>query len=182
LVDVVVGDVAGHNGAQAGDVNYRRRERVGLADHDDSELVFLELDHVAVEGVRCNEVARDLIGEHPVPELLEVGGELLLGLGDDGRVGDRSGAGERVEDRLESEEVIAVAMGDVDRGEVFAARAEPVDELRQVLGQVGGVDEDGVPLAADQRVGDRGEDRLVRAHPGSRGDDLAIRHDEGVKV
>jgi hypothetical protein len=74
------------------------------------------------------------------------------------------------------------ALRDAAEASRAAPRLEPTGVIDLLLGQVRGVDEDGIPVTADERVGDRRKDRLVRAHPRSCGDDLAIGHDEGVKV
>jgi hypothetical protein len=43
--------------------------------------------------------------------------------------------------------VVAVAVGDVDRGEVLSGRLDPFYDLLRVLGGEGGVDQDRVALA-----------------------------------
>ncbi len=48
------------------------------------------------------------------------GAQRLLRFGDDGRGGDGAGSGEGGQDRVQAEEVIAMAVGDVDRREVLS--------------------------------------------------------------
>ena len=138
LVDAVVGDVAGDDGIQAGDVDEGRRCGVGLGDGDDPQLVAFQVDHVAVEGIGHDRVPGDLPGEERVPELHRLRAELPLRVGDDGRRGDSPGAGERIQDRGQAEEVIAVAVGDVDLGEVLPGGPDPL-ATRAASGEVSGV-------------------------------------------
>ena len=98
LVDAVVGDVAADDGIQARDVDDRGDAGVRLADGDDAQLVAFQVDRVAVEGIGHDRVLGNLTREDRVPELHQVRAELPLCFGNDGRRGDGSGVGERVED------------------------------------------------------------------------------------
>jgi hypothetical protein len=64
------------------------------------------------------------------------------------------GVREGGEERVQAEEVIAVAVRDVDRGEVLPGRPDPLLHPPRVLGGKDGVNQHRVALAADQR--DRG--------------------------
>jgi hypothetical protein len=59
---------------------------------------------------------------------------LALGFGDHGGRGDGPGLRERAEDRVQAEEVVAVAVGDVDRGEILSGRLDPLYDVLRVLG------------------------------------------------
>jgi hypothetical protein len=115
------------------------------------QLVALQVDHVAVQGIGDDRVLGDLAGEDRVPDFHQVRAELLLCAGNDGRRGDRPGVGEGGEERGQAEEVIAVAVRDADRGEVLPGRPDPLRHPPRVLGGKDGVDQHRVALAADQR-------------------------------
>ena len=106
----------------------------------------------------------NLTREDRVPEPHQLRTELPPCFGNDGRRGDGPGVGERVEDRVQAKEVIAMAVGDVDRREVLSGRPDPVHDPPRVLGGEQGVDQDRVMLAADQRDR-RLPARSPRPHP-----------------
>jgi hypothetical protein len=87
-------------------------------------------------------VGGDLAGEGPGPELEVIRAQLALGFGDHGCRGDGPGLRERDEDRVQAEKVVAVAVSDVDRGEVLSGRLDPFYDLLRVLGGEGGVNQD----------------------------------------
>ena len=95
LVDAVVGHVAGDDRIQARDVDDRRDAGVRLADGDEAQLVALQVDHVAVQGIGHDRVLGKLSREDRVPEPHQFGAELPLGFWNDGRRGDGSRVGER---------------------------------------------------------------------------------------
>src|SRR5712664_2364711 len=72
----------------------------------------------------------------------------------------------RAEDRVQAEEVIGLAVGDVDRREVLSGSADPVYDPAGVLGGEGGVDQYRVTLATDQRDRSSRPVRLALAHRG----------------
>jgi len=74
-------------------------------------------------------------------------------LGRDGR-----GVGEALPQRREPEEVVAVAVGDVDVGEAFVGEqgVDPVGECGGLRGGEEGVDEDGFVGGGDEGGGCRG--------------------------
>jgi hypothetical protein len=58
----------------------------------------------------------------------------------------RLGARVTLQKRCEAEEMIAVSVGDIDRGEVLAARVDPIQQGLRLLGREKGVHENGVAL------------------------------------
>ncbi len=114
------------------------------------QLVALQVDDVAVESAGNGQVGGDLAGEGRGPELQVVRAQLALDFGDHGCRGDGPGLRERAEDRVQAEEVVTVAVGDVDRGETLSGRLDPFYDLLRVLDGEGGVDQDRVALAGDQ--------------------------------
>jgi hypothetical protein len=124
----------------------------------------------------------NLTGEDRVPERHEIRAELRPCFGNDGRRGDGSGVGERIEDRVQAKEVIGMAVGDVGRREILSGRPDPVDDTARVVGSDDGVDQYRVILATDQR--DRGcrPGRLPLTHRGYQPDDRFVWDDEYVEV
>src|ERR1700720_2880318 len=63
---------------------------------------------------------------------------------------DRLGARETLEKRCEAKEMIAMSVGDVDLGEVLAARDDPIQLRLRLLGREKGVHEHGVAFTIDE--------------------------------
>src|ERR1700730_10289176 len=74
---------------------------------------------------------------------------LTHGLDDLGRR-DRLGARETLKKRCEAKEMIAVSVGDIDRGEVLAARDDPIQQRLRLLGREKSVHENGVAFTVDE--------------------------------
>src|SRR6202140_2136079 len=74
---------------------------------------------------------------------------LMHGLDDLG-CRDRPGARETLQKRCQAKEMIAVPVGDVNRGEVLAARDDPIQQSLRLLRREKGVHENGVALTADE--------------------------------
>src|SRR5258708_10066913 len=75
---------------------------------------------------------------------------LMHGLDDLG-CRDRPCARETLQKRCKAKEMIAMAVGDIDRGEVLAARDDPIQQSLRLLGREKGVHENGVALTVDER-------------------------------
>src|ERR1700730_9693676 len=75
---------------------------------------------------------------------------LMHGLDDLGRR-DRPGMRETLQQRSEAEKMIAMCVGDVNCGEVLAARDDPILQSLRLLDCEKSVHEDSVPLAVDER-------------------------------
>src|SRR4030081_3715026 len=63
---------------------------------------------------------------------------------------DRFGARETLEKRYKAKEVIAMSVGDIDLGEVLAARDDPIQQSLRLLGREKGVHENGVAFTVDE--------------------------------
>ena len=63
---------------------------------------------------------------------------------------DRPCARETLQERCQAKEMIAVPVGDVNRGEVLAARDDPIQQSLRLLRREKGVHENGVALTADE--------------------------------
>src|ERR1700720_3622759 len=79
---------------------------------------------------------------------------LMHGL-DDLRYRDCPGMRETLQQWCEAEKMIAMSMGDIDRGEVLTARNDPIHQSLRLLGREKGVRENGVALTVDERRGIR---------------------------
>src|ERR1700686_5163707 len=58
---------------------------------------------------------------------------------------------ETLQQRCEAEKMIAMSVGDVNRGEVLTARHDPAQQSLRLLDREKSVHEDGISLAADER-------------------------------
>src|SRR6202790_4087826 len=74
---------------------------------------------------------------------------LAHGVDDLGRR-DRLGARETLEKRCKAKEMITMSVGDIDPGEVLAARDDPMQQRLRLLGREKGVHENGVALTVDE--------------------------------
>src|ERR1700726_5177707 len=63
---------------------------------------------------------------------------------------DRPSARETLQKRCQAKEMIAVPVGDVNRGEVLAARDDPIQQILRLLRREKGVHENGVALTGDE--------------------------------
>src|ERR1700730_656901 len=74
---------------------------------------------------------------------------------DDLRRRDRPCARETLQKRCKAKEVIAVTVGDIDLGEVLAAREDPIQQSLRLSGREKGVHENGVAHTVDEcrRIG-----------------------------
>jgi hypothetical protein len=61
--------------------------------------------------------------------------------------------GEALLEQPYAKEMIAMAVGRVNRGQILAARRDPIRQGLRGFGSKEGVDQHGVPLAIDQRGG-----------------------------
>src|SRR5258705_12228254 len=74
---------------------------------------------------------------------------LTHGLDDLGRR-HRLGARETLEKRFKAKEMVAMSVGDIDLGEVLAARDDPIQQRLRLLGREKGVHENGVAFTVDE--------------------------------
>src|SRR6266849_1631703 len=66
---------------------------------------------------------------------------------------DCLGMRETLQQWCEAEKMIAMSVGDIDRGEILAARDDPIRQSLRLLGREKGVHENGVALTVDERRG-----------------------------
>ena len=135
LVDVAVDDVAADGELEARHVQHGRVVGVGVADLDGAQQLALEVELVGRrQRVREDHRVRDLAGEQRAPHGVERPRlELLFHVRDGPRRGDGAGAGEAALEDREAQEVVAVAVRDVDVREPLAGQ-QGVDPVGEVVG------------------------------------------------
>src|SRR5258706_15339194 len=94
-------------------------------DHD--KVAPFEIDHISLELLGDHEMLRDLAGKAHVPEVRDVLWRgLLLHDFHNTRCCYRSGIGETILEHPNAKEMVAVAVSDIDRRQVLAARRDPL--------------------------------------------------------
>jgi hypothetical protein len=127
---IVVHGVTGHHQADRRDVQRGGAVCVGVAEVDCHHGLALEHDGVTLERLRGEEPVRQLPGEPGTPETVQPrGAELLLHPLDHRLCRHHRRAGEAVKHRRGAEEVVAVAVGDEDRGQVLSACRDPAGQV-----------------------------------------------------
>src|SRR5260370_25560924 len=100
--------------------------------HD--KLTPFELDYISFEFLRNHQTFRDLAGLARAPEARNViwRGLLAHGFHHIGRC-HRSRVGKTAKDRSDAKEMFAMAVSDIHRGQVLAARRDPRHQRRSLL-------------------------------------------------
>ena len=123
---------------------------VGEAGLDDLQPVSLQLEELGAERLGVCDFG-DLSREQLLPELLTVPRPALdVRNGDGAMGGDGLGFRKRLLELADAEEVIAVAVGDVDVSQALAEGPHPLDQLGVLLDRGVGVDQYRVLVAVDQ--------------------------------
>src|SRR6266481_5161921 len=106
---------------------------------DHHQFLSFELEFVAFEDFRGNELLRDLAREALFPETLdELGGDLLAYAFHDSGSRDRSSIRKSVQQQFEAEIVVPMGVGHIDRGQVLAACGYTASQrLRVFCGEEG---------------------------------------------
>jgi hypothetical protein len=101
--------------------------RVGPPGIQRDELVSFQLQLIVFERLGNQNAVRNIPGKKPTPEVVDPRWrEMLLHGFDDLRRRDRLGARETLQERRETKEMIAVSVGDIDRGEILSAGDDPI--------------------------------------------------------
>src|SRR5215472_16005911 len=173
-VRVVVDAIARYDQIDGGHMQARRMRSVGMAQLDDLQRFSLETQTVAIENLRRCRLRWKLSRKARFPKRFhELRLDLVLNGRNHGCGRDRSGIGESVEQELQTEEVVAVGMGDVNGDEILAAADDPIRQLVRLLRGQKCIDEQRVARAMNERhcIGDPGKvllaggDALGRAAP-----------------
>src|SRR5579864_3817029 len=118
---------------------------------DRNELTTFEVDHITLEFLGKDQVLRNLAGIACLPETRdEFRGHLPAH--DLQNVSRSNGFGIRkpIQEGADAKEMIAVAVSDIDRSQVLAARRDPFHCSLCLLNSKKGVDENSVPFAIDK--------------------------------
>src|SRR5258708_3215196 len=163
-MNVVVGHIPGDHQADGRDMQTGRVVGVAVPDFYDDQVAPFELDHLSLELLGDHEPVRDLARKPRAPDVRDGlwRGLLLHAFHHRGR-GDRSGLGETLQERSDAKEMVAVAVGAIDRGQVLAVCFDPLPQGVRLLDGKQGVDEDGVPLPVDEGRRCRRPHPLLRA-------------------
>src|SRR5579863_5793057 len=141
--------------------------------HD--EVAPFELDYISLEFLRNHQTFRDLAGIAGVPEIRNV---LWRGLPPHGfnHIGrcHRSRFGKTIQERSDAKKMVAMAVSDIDRGQVLAARRDPLYQRGSLLDRQKGVDKNGIPLTENERRRCGHPGPLLLARRQVAGDALAV--------
>ncbi len=126
--------------------------RVSVPKLDCDKLFTFEIDHISVERLGDDEAVCNLPWVSRVPEVCERLWRCLL-LHDlhNARRRKRTGFWKALLNSGDAEEMIAVTMCDIDRGEVLAALCNPVHKGNRLFKCEKCVDKNRIALAGDQR-------------------------------
>src|SRR5580700_2530610 len=122
-----------------------------MTDFDHDKVAPFEPDYISREFLGDRQTFRDLAGIAGVPEIRNV---LWRGLPPHGfhHIGrcHRSRFGKTIQERSDAKKMVAMAVSDIDRGQVLAARRDPLYQRGSLLDRQKGVNENGIPLAEDE--------------------------------
>jgi hypothetical protein len=133
---------------------------VGVAELYYVQFFSLKIQRISFEDLRYCQLRRNLASEARLPEgTYKVRLDLVLHGRNGGSGGKRSWVWEPVQQKLETEKMVTVGMGDVNGCEIFAALGDPIQQLFRMLHRQEGIDEDGIAFARDEddRVGNPSE-------------------------
>src|SRR5271154_6135408 len=124
---------------------------VSMPDFHHDKVTPFELDYISLEFFGNHQTFRDLAGIARVPEIRNVLWRRLLlhGLHHIGHC-NRSRVGKTILERSDAKKMVAMAVSDVDRGQVLAARRDPLHQRGHLLDRQKGIDENCIPPADDE--------------------------------
>src|SRR5580693_2218879 len=129
----------------------RRVLGVGMPDFDHDKVTAFEVDHTSLEFLGEDQVLRNLAGIARIPEIRdEFWRHLLPHDLQNVRRCNRFGIWKPIQEGADTKEMIAVAMGDIDRGQVLATRRDPFHHGARLLDGKKGVDKNRVPFTIDK--------------------------------
>ena len=153
----------------------RRVLSVCVPDFHDEKVTPFELDYISLEFLGDHQMLRDLAGIARVPEIRNVVWRGLPphGFHNFGRC-HRSRVGKTIQEDSDAKKMVPMAVSDIDRGRVLAARRDPFHQRGSLLDRQKRVDKNGIPLTEDEgrRCGHPGP--LLLAPRQVAGDALAI--------
>lgn len=125
----------------------------------------LEIEGVFIENLRRNQLRRKLARKARLPDgFHEIGFDLVLTSSNHRCGSDRFGIGESIEQHLQTEEVVTMAVGDVNGDEICATLDDPIHQFSGLLLRQKRIDKNSVALTINERdgIGDPGEIFLAR--------------------
>jgi hypothetical protein len=148
-----------------------------MPDFHHEKLTPFELDYISLEFLGDHQTFGDLAGIPRVPEIRNV---LRRGLPPHGfhhiRRCHRSRFGKTIQERSDAKTMVAMAVSDIDGGQVLAARRYPFHERGSLLDRQKRVDKNGIPLTEDERRRCGHPSPLLLARRQVAGDALAVCH------
>jgi len=150
-MDVVVDGVSGDHQADGRDMQAGGIVAVGVPEFYHDQVAPFELDYLACELLGDHEPVWERARKQRAPD---VHGDRRLGLPvhalhHRGR-GESTGRGEPLQQRSETKEMVTVAVGEIDGGQVLAVCCDPLPQRVRLLDGEQGVDQDGVALAVSE--------------------------------
>src|SRR5579863_9431027 len=176
-MDVVVNGIACDYQTCRGDVQTRCVLSVCVPDFHDEKVMPFELDYISLKFLGDRQMFGDLAGIARFPEIRN---ELWRGLPPHGfhHMGrcNRSCLRKAIQKRSQAKKMVSMAVSDIDRGQVLAARRDPFDQRRSLFDGQKGVDENSIPLTEDERRRCRNPGPLLLARRQVADEALAIRY------
>ena len=147
----VVGGIPGHDEINGRHVQSGGQGRISVAGVDRDQFVPLQVKGVPFKRFRQRDLLRKLTGKAGNPEAVKVGRiELTTHVFYDVRPRHRPRLGKALLKQSDAEEVIAMVVGQVDRGEVLATGCDPIRQrLRGFCGEKG-IDQNSIPLTVNE--------------------------------
>src|SRR5579863_6422090 len=122
-----------------------------MPNFDRNELTTFEVDHITLEFLGKDQVLRNLAGIACLPETRdEFRGHLPAHDLQNVSRSNRFGIRKPIQEGADAKELIAVAVSDIDRSQVLAARRDPFHCGMCLLDSKKGVDENSVPFPKDE--------------------------------
>src|SRR6202011_1450020 len=122
-----------------------------MPNFDHNKVTAFEIDHISLELLGKYEALRNLAGKTHVPEARDIfwRGLLAHDLQNVSRC-NRFGIRKPIQEGSDAKEMIAVAVSDIDRSQVLAARRDPFHCGVRLLDGKKGVDENSVSFAINK--------------------------------
>src|SRR5580698_5106484 len=176
-MDVVVSGIPCDYQTCRGDVRTRCVLSVCVPDFHDEKVMPFELDYISLEFLCDYQMFGDLTGIARFPEIQN---EFRQGLPPHGfhDIGSCNCSRFRkaIQKRSKAKTMVPMAVSDIDRGQVLAARRDPFDQRCSLFDGQKGVDENSIPLTEDECRRCRNPGPLLLARRQVADEALAIRY------
>src|SRR5216684_4662620 len=147
-VNAVVGGITRYDQTDGRNVKAGRASSIGESEWHTDQIVAFQVNNVSGQLFSDCKVRGNLAGKTRIPKRGERLWRCLLAH-DLNHIGPRDETGVRksLQNCSGAEEMIAVAMGGVDRRQVFSAGRNPLRQGLRLLDRNRGIDQDSVPLS-----------------------------------